>query len=69
MAKNNRLLERAEIYEGIARTLRNGLASRGAPRNDRARRNIERLERQAEEAERRAETLRVAAGVIERSEV
>ncbi len=65
----NRLIERAEVYEGIAATLRKGLAQRRTPRNVREQRDRDRLERQLREAEGRAAQLRAADRAIKEREV
>lgn len=65
--RNNKLIERAEVYEGIARTLEKGLA-RGAPSSRSQQRTRERLQRQLDEAKRRAAHLRYAANALDEAE-
>lgn len=59
--KSNRLIERAEVYEGIARVLRSALEKRAAPQSESAKRATRVMLRKALEAENTAKTLRIVA--------
>lgn len=60
----SKLIERAEVYEGIAATLRKSLAKRPPPRNRLDARLCERITKSLEEAEKRAMQLRTADRAI-----
>lgn len=59
--KSSILIERAEVYEGVARALRTALAKRVMPRSERQQRNADRLLAKALEAENQAARLRRVA--------